>query len=100
MPLTLKITNKTGVTLYDSAWTAGVDCVAQSQEDIEDKADPDFDQKPTKKIGMITTGRLTEGIDEDVVNPRNVENKVAEQEKHIADNPADDPQLPDDSKDE
>ena len=31
--------------LYDTAWTAGVEYALQSQEDIEDKADTDFDHK-------------------------------------------------------
>ena len=44
MPTNLNISRIT-VALYDTAWTAGVEYALQSQEDIEDKADTDFDHK-------------------------------------------------------
>ena len=60
MPTNLNISRITRVALYDTAWTAGVEYALQSQEDIEDKADTDFDHKSEdEKIWMQPTMKLT-----------------------------------------
>ena len=76
MPTNLNISRITGVTLYDTAWTAGVEYALQSQEDIEDKADTDFDHKSeANKENLDADYNLVdhnevENINEDEVNPK------------------------------
>ena len=96
----LKITDKTGVTLGDSAWNAGVESDPQTQEDIADSAgvesDPqtqediadsagtDYDHKSDEKDLDATYNKADHNkldeVNQDKANPSKVEQNVAKQE--------------------
>ena len=84
MPNNLKITDQTGVTLGDSAWTAGVESDPQTQEDIADSAGTDYDHKSDEKDLDATYNKADHNkldeVNQDKANPSKVEQNVAKQE--------------------
>ena len=89
MPTNLKIEQNRS---DDAAWTAGVDYDPQSQEDIEDRAEAEEDLD--EEYDEVDPNEVQD-INENIVNPSDADNNVAEQEGvEIEEEPADDLLIP------